>query len=71
MGQSVTVQLELPSDFKRFHMPPALHARLHELLDRQSRTGRLKISERKEAEALVELSEMLTLLKIRAKKSQL
>ncbi|MEX0612009.1 MAG: hypothetical protein WD229_07800 [Pirellulales bacterium] len=47
-------------------MPPALHARLQELLDRQDEEGRLTRAERREAEALTELAEMLSLMKLRA-----
>jgi hypothetical protein len=38
-------------------MPPALHARLQELLDRQDRDGRLLARERREARALTELAD--------------
>lgn len=49
-----------------FDMPKALHRRLHELLDRQDREGKLSRVEKSEATALVELAETLSLLKIRA-----
>ncbi|MBI3831409.1 MAG: hypothetical protein HY291_17960 [Planctomycetes bacterium] len=69
MSRSVVVELELPKDWKRFQMPPALHERLQELLDKQEHGVRLKKEERKEARALVELSEMLTLMKLRVSRA--
>lgn len=66
MGQAVVVRLDLPKDWRHFHMPPVLRDRLQELLDRQDEKARLSRAERREAQALVELSEMLTLLKLRA-----
>jgi hypothetical protein len=44
----------------------ALDERPQELLDRQDHTGKLSRAERREAEALVELAKMLSLMKLRA-----
>jgi hypothetical protein len=66
MPQHVSVELELPNDWQQFRMPPALHDRLQELLDRQDRDGKLSPRERGEAKALTELVDMLSLLKARA-----
>jgi hypothetical protein len=66
MPQSVVVQLELPKDWKRFRMPRALHERLQELLDRQDTEGRLSPRERREAGALAELADMLSVMRLRA-----
>ena len=66
MAQAVLVELELPKDWKRFRLPPALHDRLQELLDRQDRVGKLAAKERREAAALVELVDMLSLMRLRA-----
>lgn len=62
MPQSVLVELELPTDWRHFRMPPALHDRLQELLDRQDREGKLSRRERREAVALTELVEFLSLI---------
>jgi hypothetical protein len=43
-----------------------LHRRLHELLDRQDRDGKLSPLERREASALTELVDMLSLMRLRA-----
>lgn len=66
MSQSVLVELELPKDWKQFRLPAALADRLQELLDRQDRDGKLSRRERREAEALTQLVDMLSLMKLRA-----
>lgn len=66
MSQLVTIELELPDDLARFRLPHAVDARLRELLDRQDGGIPLKETERREAEGLVELAELLTLLRLRA-----
>jgi hypothetical protein len=66
MSQSVLVRLELPGDWRRFRLPPALHDRLQELLDKLDRDGQLSRKERKEAQALTELVDLLSLMKVRA-----
>jgi hypothetical protein len=62
----VTVELELPRDWKTFRLPPALNHRLRQLLDRQDRDGSLPRAERQEAKALCDLVDMLSLMKLRA-----
>jgi len=66
MAGAVTVELELPKDWRRFRMPPALHDRLQELLDKQDRDGKLSPRERREASALAELVDMLSVMRVRA-----
>ena len=63
------IELDLPRNWKRFRLPPALHNRLHELLDRQVHDGKLSSRERREAEALVELADMLALMKLRVQRA--
>lgn len=65
----VLLQLDLPRDLRRFRLPAALDARLQELLDRQDHDGKLPRSERREAQALTEFSEMLSLMKLRAERA--
>ena len=67
MAHSVLVELELPRDWRRFRLPRALHDRLQELLDRQDRTGKLSAKERREATALTELVDVLSVMRLRAK----
>jgi hypothetical protein len=64
----VLLHLELPDDLRRFRLPAALNARLQELLDRQDEEGKLTTAERREAQALTDLAEMLTLMKLRAQR---
>lgn len=68
MPQLVSIQLEMPKDLARFRLPAAVNARLHELLDRQDSGSRLSAAERREAEGLVELAELLAFLRLRAER---
>ncbi len=70
MAQSVLVELDLPKDWRKFRLPRALHNRLQELLDRQDLEGKLSRRERDEAEALTELVDMLSLMRVRAELAQ-
>jgi hypothetical protein len=63
---SVLVEIELPSDLDQFKLPPAVDERLQDLLDRQDRGETLTPGERREAEGLVDLAEVLSLLRTRA-----
>jgi hypothetical protein len=65
MAERVSIELELPKDWRQFRLPPALHSRLQELLDRQDQEGKLTRRERGEAEALTQLVDMLSLMKAR------
>jgi hypothetical protein len=65
----VVVKLEVPGDWRRFRLPRALNDRLQELLDRQDHDGMLSRTERREAKALVELVDMLALMKLRAEQA--
>ena len=69
MPQMVAIQLEIPDDLARFRLPPGVNARLQELLDRQDGGKRLTAAERKEAEGLVNLAEMLSLLQLRVERA--
>ena len=67
MSRSVVV--ELPGDLSRFSMPPALHARLQHLLDLQDSSGKLTAQERREARALTEMTDLMALMKLRARRA--
>jgi hypothetical protein len=69
MSQQVLVKLELPEDLERFRLPRGVDDRLHGLLDRQDRGEELTPDERREAEGLVDLAELLSLLKLRAQRA--
>lgn len=66
---TVTIEIDLPSDLAKFRLPDAVAARLQDLLDRQDAGQVLSAPEREEAEGLVNLAELLTLLRLRAERS--
>lgn len=70
MSQTLTIKVHVPDDLGRFRLPPAVDARLHELLDRQDSGTPLTSAERQEAEGLVDLAELLTLLRLRAERGR-
>ena len=65
---TLTIEVDLPTDLGNFKLPGAVAARLQELLARQDEGLPLTANEREEAEGLVNLSEFLTLLKLRAER---
>jgi hypothetical protein len=65
MASSVFIELDLPRDWRTFQLPPALNDRLQELLDRQDQEGKLSPRERREASALTELVDLLSLIRLR------
>lgn len=58
--------IEIPTDLVNFELPQAVQERLQYLLDRQDSGQQLTKAEREEAEGLVELSEFLSLLRLRS-----
>jgi hypothetical protein len=66
---TLTVDLELPGDLPRLHLPEGVAARLQQLLDKQDAGTSLTTQEREEAEGLAELAEFFTLLRLRAERS--
>lgn len=68
MAQHALVEIEMPLDVERFKLPQGVQRRLQTLLDRQDRGEKLTAAERKEAEGLVDLAEMLSLLRLRAQR---
>ncbi len=69
MTTALVLDVDLPADLDRFRLPAAVHARLQSLLDRQDAGQPLTADERAEAEGLVNLSELLTLLRLRAERA--
>ena len=65
---TMTLEIDLPGDLGRFRLPEAVAARLQFLLDRQDSGQPLTAEEREEAEGLVDLAELLTLLRLRAER---
>ena len=65
----LTLDVDLPADLARFHLPGAVAARLQGLLDRQDAGQSLTAAERDEAEGLVDLADLLTLLRLRSERT--
>lgn len=68
MSRSIHIEINLPSDLGRLRLPAAVDARLQQLLDRQDVGEGLSPEERSEAEGLVNLAELLTLLRLRSER---
>ena len=68
MSQHVMVEVEMPGDLVKFKLPKGVNRRLQHLLDRQDRGEELTSAERLEAEGLVNLAELLSLLHLRAQR---
>jgi hypothetical protein len=65
----VTIDIDLPADLARLRLPAAVASRLQSLLDRQDAGYPLTADERAEAEGLSDLSDLLTLLRLRAERA--
>ena len=68
MSQHVLVEIEMPTDVDQFRLPKGVNERLQDLLNRQDRGEELTPAERMEAEGLVNLAELLSLLRLRAQR---
>ncbi len=65
---AVVMEIEVPSELSEFRIPDGVQQRLQDLLDRQDQGETLTLAETKEAEGLVDLSELLSLLRLRARR---
>ena len=70
MRNTIQLRLHAPGDLGKFRLPAGVQRRLNELLDRQDAGKPLTAAERREAEGLVEVAEMLSLLKLRTSGAQ-
>jgi len=68
MPQNILIDLEMPADLEQFRLPKAVDERLQSLLDKQDRGEALTPAERMEAEGLVNLAELLSLLRLRTRR---
>ena len=69
MPPSVLIELEIPADLEQFRLPAGVQQRLQELLDRQDQGIALTVAERQEAEGLVTLADLLSLLRLRGQRA--
>lgn len=65
---AVHLEIDLPDDLARFRLPAGVQHRLQALLDRQEEGRALTATEFEEAEGLVNLAELLSLLRLRAER---
>jgi hypothetical protein len=66
MTSAIQIEIEMPDDLARFRLPEGVQERLNTLLDKQDRGQPLTDSERREADGLVNLADLLSLLRLRA-----
>jgi hypothetical protein len=68
MSASAKIQLEIevPADLARLQLPEGVDRRLQALLDKQDGGTPLSPDEQAESEGLVELADLLTLLRLRS-----
>lgn len=64
----VDLEIEVPEDLARLHLPEGVDRRLQALLDKQDGGTPLTPDEQAEAEGLVDLADLLTLLRLRVSK---
>ncbi|AUX42549.1 hypothetical protein SOCE26_039820 [Sorangium cellulosum] len=67
---TVHIDVELPSDLAQLRLPEGVDRRLQALLDKQDRGEKLSADEAMEAEGLVDLTELLILLQLRASRNE-
>jgi hypothetical protein len=65
----VDFEIEVPADLARLQLPEGLDRRLQALLDKQDSGTPLTSDEQAEAEGLVDLADLLTLLRLRCSRS--
>ena len=68
MPQAIQIEVEMPGDLARFRLPKGVQKLLQTLLDKQDQGCALTATEKREAEGLVDLSEVLSLLRLRAQR---
>ena len=68
MPQAIQLKVEMPGDLARFRLPKGVQKRLQTLLDKQDQGRRLTAAEKREAEGLVDLTDLLSLLRLRAQR---
>ena len=68
MSSSVKIEIEIPADLARLRLPDGVQERLHMLLGKQDGGRPLTDAERHEAEGLVDLADILSLLRLRVER---
>lgn len=65
---AVHLEIDMPDDLAHFRLPAGVQQRLQALLDQQDEGRSLTAAEQAEAEGLVNLAELLSLLRLRAER---
>ena len=68
MSQAIHLELEVPDDLARLRLPAGVQQRLTELLDKQDTGTMLTDAKRHQAEGLVDLAELLWLLRLQSER---
>jgi len=68
MPQPIQIEIEMPGDLARFRLPKGVQERLQTLLYKQDQGRLLTAAEKREAEGLVDLAEVLSLLRLRSQR---
>jgi hypothetical protein len=68
MSRAVVFEIEVPDTLDQLRLPSGVDERLTHLLDLQDENGALTPEERREAEGLADLAELLSLLRVRAER---
>lgn len=68
MSRAVVFEIEIPDTLDQLRLPAGVDERLTHLLDLQDDEGALTPAERREAEGLADLAELLSLLRLRAER---
>jgi hypothetical protein len=66
MTSAIQIEIEMPDDLARLRLPEGVQERLNTLLDKQDGGHPLTDSEQSEADGLVILADLLSLLRLRA-----
>ena len=66
--QAIQLEVEMPDDLARFRLPQGVQQRLQDLLDKQDSGRPLSSEEQREAEGLVDLADLLSLLRLRSER---
>ena len=68
MSQAIHLEVEVPDDLARLRLPEGVQQRLTELLDKQDEGTPLTGAEQSEVEGLVDLAELLSVLRMRSER---
>jgi hypothetical protein len=68
MSQAIQLKVQMPGDLAKFRLPKGVQNRLNDLLDKQDSGDKLTAAERREAEGLTDLNDLISLLRLRSQR---